>query len=61
MTAWLLTFVVVVSVNGRPVETHRTAMAETAEQCIGLLRAERARLPRNARMVRPSCQEVWRT
>lgn len=61
MTSWLLTFVVVVSVNGRPVETQRTAMASTAEQCIALLRAERAALPRNARMVRPECREVWRT
>lgn len=61
MTAWILTFVVIATVNGRPVETQHTRMVQTADQCVGLIRAERAHLPRNSRMVRPECREVWRT
>jgi hypothetical protein len=61
MTAWMLTFVLITTVNGRSVETPTVAYVSTAEACVGLMRARQDTLPRNARMVRPECREVWRT
>lgn len=61
MTAWMLTFVLITNINGRPVETVRTEFASSAEQCVSLMRTHMETLPRNARMVRPECREVWRT
>jgi hypothetical protein len=62
MTSWILTFVIVVTVNGRAVEQHHTAMGISGpEHCRLILQDARRGLPRNARIERARCEEAWRT
>ena len=62
MTSWILTFVVVSVVNGNLVQHQHTAMdMRGPDHCISVLRSVQQNLPRTARIVRPRCQEVWRT
>lgn len=62
MTSWILTFVVVVSVNGQRVERHQTTLdMRGPDHCVLVLRDARRGLPRGARIERARCSEVWRT
>lgn len=60
MIEWMLTFILVANVNGKPVETPRMLHTSTAEQCIGLLMVQRETLPRNHVIRDPQCREVRR-
>lgn len=62
MTSWILTFVIVATVNGRAVERHHTELnMRGPEHCMSFLRDARRSIPRGARIVSPRCQEAWRT
>ena len=60
MTSWLLTFVVLMMMDGARVEVQHQYHETTALGCIDRLIEEQRRLVPPARIVSSSCQEVWR-
>lgn len=62
MTTWILTFVVVASVNGHRIEhQHTAANLRGPDHCVSVLRAVGRRLSRGSRIEQARCQESWRT